>query len=1846
MADNRKNNRIPTGDGIGTTTPSTQGNIQEQLIQVVAGSLSALLVGKVDENGLTSDLNSAATKSGGLLNFITNGNAFFTEATENFKSISDNLEEVSKTVVENSQLRKNDTTLKEIFSTSNTFYEKLLASISGIQEVLTNPNNGGKSLPDISSMTNVPDFRGAQSLLQILMNEYNVDDKSANKKLNEYADFFGAITKNLKKFAAAVNASVDGISVAEANLNATRSLFAYVQNIISLIEKLTDPKLLGRLFVLSISLDSFAFAIRKKFIPGLLQLQDVFKDDKNGDLLKIYSDIANRLEILSDVMKGVTSTFASFSEIAELDIDDINSSINELIIMLGEKGKINELKKSLINLLNTKANLNKTEEGAQALADSIKNMLSILSVKDLKKEDIDTSMDFMKALIKEYEKFFKILKESIFSNDNIELLKIIQNNTKQLKDVIENFVNLLSKFGAFAMLNYLIGIGFAINSVKDVNTLLDYIYKTKFDEDKLNDFRKLVTEHIIPLINEITAINKVSLKDILEASIKLKAAKRLFKNVNGIIGALGDKFSEVAIGALMKGMNTFADALTETSTKLAEIDIAKLKEAMDVATSFEKLIVKLSLVLLVASAAAFLINPVAILTIGASLSMLILSIGGTMLMFSKIKDDVLDGTDGAVKLVIAAGLILALATLAIQGGADIARIVVFGVLLDAFLWSLFYIFNKFGDSKAFKKTLKGAKDAMMLVALSGAILIAGSLLTKLVNWTDMLQFGVMLALFMYAISFVYLQFVAAKKVVMYGAEGFGKLVALSGATLVLGALLYRHIHAGDIIGFGFILSAFIFAVCAAYGLASKIAGEKALEISEQFAKVIAISGATLLAAGLIMGLRDDMDTDILSFAVILGIFISGVSIALGYAAKISDGKALFAIGTIGVVTFLVGGLLLFAGYLIAKNPGMLENIAWFGLITALFILANVGLITLLSLIDKTKLLGATVALIGIGAIGLLMGFTMKILSDVANDTDFDKLDKLLWRMAAVFGSLFTIVAAVGAGFGLAAATGVGGLFAGGAVIGIAVAEAALFGLIKIVDLAATAMSHLGNAAQDIDKMNGLDFSTMGKNLAAFIGAIVGATDVLDKNRNWLEKLGGGFGKATNALGYAAKFGAIIVMADAVKSIALSIKEWSDAFPEGLDSKKITSIGGTLIAIITSFTEPLKDPKIKSMFEVDWLTGTSSINQMMKAYNQIGDVLSNVGKGVQMWSSMRIPIYDEAGNIKSYVQLMNADLKTASENIKEVLIAIGEGLSKAADSNVFKASIVDKESKAVQAAKAIGIVSESLSTIAMSLAYYATGEFPILEYVDGKLQTKSFTPKIEGTLLNDAKNRITEVVGAIADALATSSHNLNGHFNVGQIATAIKDASDALNNIVGVINDIAALETNGVSLDKTQSYFETTLTSLFNLISIFDEDAGKDRNGLWGWIVDGLSGKRSKSEYIISVVDDIEELSKATQTLASQLSIFVNAIKDIVKPFDENRDVFGLLNGKDSEINQMVMNVMQSLGDSEKGILPVLSSYINQITRLVNNVNLIGGYGSRGVSSTFEKIKKILVDFMQGMIAIKSEFTEYSNDDFNMINNVFDTYNKMLETMSLTKKFDRTLDKQSLVNSINVLSDITNLMKNADQAPSKGLMTLGTNMASLSMALDALPDDEKLAKSKKVLREYMKEIDTMNVSKISSFINLVNSLDNLALRLGSLDSFTDSFVTKIMNVLTDLTTQLTEAKDTINNAHSLDENRKKLIQDSISKIKDMMKDDIIVKISADDNNRPVSSTGFTDSGGASSGRTNYQTTSFGGGDTGSSIQPPLSTEIMQGGSGNNSIDDLIKQIQVLIDTLKKTQKQDR
>ena len=74
------------------------------------------------------------------------------------------------------------------------------------------------------------------------------------------------------------------------------------------------------------------------------------------------------------------------------------------------------------------------------------------------------------------------------------------------------------------------------------------------------------------------------------------------------------------------------------------------------------------------------------------------------------------------------------------------------------------------------------------------------------------------------------------------------------------------------------------------------------------------------------------------------------------------------------------------------------------------------------------------------------------------------------------------------------------------------------------------------------------------------------------------------------------------------------------------------------------------------------------------------------------------------------------------------------------------------------------------------------------------------------------------------------------------------------------------------------------------------------------------------------------------------------------------------------------------------------------------------------------------------------------------------------------------------------------------------------------------------------------------------------MNELSQRLGNLDNLTDAIGNKLSQVLYELVLQLRKAEATIHNAHELQEKRKRLMDESIEKIHNIMDHHMIVEIS--------------------------------------------------------------------------------
>ena len=252
------------------------------------------------------------------------------------------------------------------------------------------------------------------------------------------------------------------------------------------------------------------------------------------------------------------------------------------------------------------------------------------------------------------------------------------------------------------------------------------------------------------------------------------------------------------------------------------------------------------------------------------------------------------------------------------------NVAIFTGLLGAFIVGTLGIFSYINKiDPGLSKSMNAAQRFSVLVGVSALSLSIGAFAEKTYGW-HVLGFAVTLTAFIAGVTAAYL--VVGKYLnggdALKDAKGFATLIAISAATMLIGAFIFEK--SGGLmlasLGFAIGLGVFIFLISGAYALASiLLGGGKGIQNAEDLGMIIAISAATMLIGGAFM-MIDGMPTAVLEFTVLLGVFVGGILAIYGFAAKNFNSKTKAAM--IGLTALIIGSatVLLIGGGLMMLYP--------------------------------------------------------------------------------------------------------------------------------------------------------------------------------------------------------------------------------------------------------------------------------------------------------------------------------------------------------------------------------------------------------------------------------------------------------------------------------------------------------------------------------------------------------------------------------------------------------------------------------------------------------------------------------------------------------------------------------------------------------------------------------------------------------------------------------------------------------------------------------------------------------------------------------------------------------------
>ena len=1156
-------------------------------------------------------------------------------------------------------------------------------------------------------------------------------------------------------------------------------------------------------------------------------------------------------------------------------------------------------------------------------------------------------------------------------------------------------------------------------------------------------------------------------------------------------------------------------------------------------------------------------------------------------------------------LVAASGLILILAGVLVKY-IDLGSLFLFTFILGAFIAAILFTYSL--ASKNFKSAFKGASEMIILIGVSALILILGSIaVTEWIDIPSLIVFTIALAGFIFAITFAYSVFGKEIKKSIMSAIALALLTAISGLVLIMGGkyLLDNPGLDSAIMTFGILLIVYVGlmgTVCYLLGKFWKniLAG---IGVMLSLLIVTALSTFVIDMIATVASKEEFLKNIIKGVGAIAGVIAAIGGIACAAGILVFGPQALvFAAGVATIATIATVALLAaqavknIAEAMIAMksvekfDPDiMIDNIKGF---------INIAK-ELEPVADSFKtIMKASIAIAAMSSALSSIAITVKDWADLKipvyegtkvvgyktiTDTDFEIAGENIKKVIIALGG-----AVIGV-YDDAKTNGNEGMFDPQGWHGLGKSKFAL--VVQSLKAMGPALSSVADSVKDwadlripvyrgtkvigYKTITSQDFETAACHVKEVVKTL-GQAVIESYKQDMFDPQGWhGFGKSKFAL----VVQSLKVMGPALSSIADGVKDWADLKIPVYEGTKVVGyktitdtdfeIAGENIkkviialgqAVIDTYNTCESDDKTKGMFDPQgWHGfGKSKFALVVQTFKAMGPMLGSIANAIKDWVDLKIPQY-EGTKVVGYMTLENDSFTKAADNIKAVLKCIGTALIETVNGHeeLFGDDMFT-DGPAIVAANAIKIMAETLNLSASAVASYASGKFPIFDK-DGK-----YVKDLEVNLTNDkvfetASENIKKVLVCIGDALKAAVKDTD-IFNDGlfsdspavKAAEAIKGMSEALNNSVDAITKISQLKLEDLhtALDplgpagNVYHRLNDLLTFTADIYKLFvSENSSTATEGTVKHWYGNTREKLSFAEYLNKHNEDVEDANDALGTFTDMISSILDNYSKIGKTINDHQDNLKVfVGGKNSQVYKYLHGSMTSVS----AIIESLSS--EDKLKLFEKINNKEKDILKGVKSSINICNTLL----KGLLTIKKTFNEISKIGSEANNS----------SLSL-------VDNEKLSNQINkyasALELIIKVNERAKAAGEEGFNVLRDGILNIYSVTSSIENITPFKNHADDLSNYVKTINSIDLTRLNSLNNFVSAMNQLSSRLGNLDNLTDAIANRLSMVLHELVDQLMKADQSIKNAHVLQAKRKKLIDEATKKIEQLMGKPMTVEV---------------------------------------------------------------------------------
>ena len=1421
---------------------------------------------------------------------------------------------------------------------------------------------------------------------------------------------------------------------------------------------------------------SVANMISKVSKNGIVGISDalVFLDklDFLGQKIFTMQDSAINDESVPNIMKNCEDVILSLGKIA------IVSTIAGMFVDKGKEGVAN-MKTMVTQLKYLVNNINNKKNPLTASKDDVSKIESCQKiVESLTKLSILAAVGGLFAIkgqdgIREYKKVLTKLKSLIkrIQSDGLDI------NQEDLKK-IDNIEKLVEKLTIVSMLGSVMGITAPLSILGFKSMQLSAVAVGKMI-DTLNGIE--INDEFFDRLKNIGIVVAIASATMLTGAIIGKIVLQRMPEILGFTFALGT-FILGVIGAYNLATKGMDEALEQTEK------VARL--------------VYLSGATLLLGAAVMMIPGIftnAVL-FTLSLAAFIGAVTFAYTLASERIDKTVEISDSFIKLVVKSGLILAFGA-AVNAFLPTGSVLGFAFSLTLLITGVIGAYTI--ASNMMEDTMSSAKEFAWLIGIAGLTLLLPTVyMTKHpVLFAAALLFALELGAFILLMKLSYsggdfiANMIGAKisatqttDKAIDDAKNFAILVGISGAILLLGAAIMNIDGMfSSAIGFTLTLGTFLLGISLAYWSASKIlGGQKGMMIAHEFSNLVVLSAATLLVGGLFMLIPNMKDATI-SFALTLGGFIAGITLAYGFAGRIINEKTLFLGYALSVLVLVSSIALLTGGMLLMNYPDLGSYIPQF-LGLELLLVGGMSLILGILSIVKGNLKTGALALLGVIVCIGLSGYAMMEIVKLR--------DKIGGDWGGIWATIGTTIAVLGAfaagviGLGyLSAGTGIGAL-------ALAAGEAALAGIIGCVLLAGKAMQEIIKVMDMASKLERVDTSIITDDIKAMLSIvwelkpfmnplldmmIVAASGTIASLGHMMSMLSEGIQDYANL--------SIPIYGEGGKIVGrrnLTDADFTDA-AENIRTI-VTIIGGTILDIYK------ENPTIFSNGMLgDFLGMDTPFTRVVKSCTGMGKMIAKIAEGVKDMADLKIAIYKGTDKV-GYRRLTEPDFKNAAENISKIVTCLGYAildLYDKAPEGMFDSgwlgNMIGVKTPFGRVVTGCTGLGKMISNIAKGVKDMADLRIPIYG-ADGK--QKGTRPLDFKDFINAALNTqlIVSCLGNSIMALGINPdtawmfEDQSVVFKDGtcskfaQIVTALKGIGSLISETAKGVKDVADLrvqkyDANGKLL-KGQ-YEKIPIESLgpggtvYNnvialmscipaaVMAIYDDPNHKDWFEDSGWFNhDGSTSPFAKVKNCLSGLDKL--VAANVKSIKSILDLKLDPLKMI----ELSNIITVMISSVPDAVMKATMDENQKelkpfFEDAEDNIKKISSSY-SSYTKLLNNIvssysdisKLKSKFGKEDDIHGLNKIvDAVLTQLPYSMSRAIQKMPNLKDDEFSSIEKQFDAYtgilNDAIKSYKKIIKFKQKLEKETKDNASSIVISLSDIPKEMVRGISETFVHLNT-----------------------------------------------------------------------------------------------------------------------------------------------------------------------------------------------------------